>query len=234
MGLVQQAPLPGAGFGRQRHDHRKAQRIQTLPQFFDKRRVGRRQMALQILKIHVQSAVALGQHIGFHGVDQRRLSRLIFQQRAAQPAVKGALLRQCGQMHPRLHPVFRRQRQQRFVIGDHQRALRRDAVCKGRQVRHIGQHRSQLLLPDERIGVAVDPQRSLLFSLQRHDQLLVRQYVGLPAQKIVVLVQRQHRHALLPGDALQRFTGLHHMDPLRFINDQCLAHCQRAVGRRCV
>ena len=137
-------------------------------------------------------------------------------------------------MHPRLHPVFRRQRQQRFVIGDHQRALRRDAVCKGRQIRHIGQHRSQLLLPDKSIGVAVDPQRPLLLPLQRHDQLLVRQYVGLPAQKVVVLVQRQHRHALLPGDALQRFTGLHHMDPLRFINDQRLAHCQRAVGRRCV
>ena len=137
-------------------------------------------------------------------------------------------------MHPRLGPVFRRRGHQPRVIGDHQAALRRDTVGKGRQICHVGQHRVQQRPGNEGIGVAVDRQRAGSLPLQGDDQLLVRQDAGLSAQEVVVLIQGQHRHALPAGDARQRFAGPHHMHLLRLIDHQRLAYRQRAAHRHLI
>ena len=84
-------------------------------------------------------------------------------------------------MHPRLHAVLPRCRQNALVPQGHQPPVRPDAVGKRRHIGHVGQHLPQQVVSDEGIGVAVHPQRPALGRvLQGHNQLLPGRQRSLP------------------------------------------------------
>lgn len=101
MPFVEQSRLGRAGFRGQSHDDRIAQRGQLPAQTGDKGGVGRGILRKDKLKIHVQTAVALGLQILLHRLHQVILNGHIIEHQAGQLVREAALFRQSGKVHQR-------------------------------------------------------------------------------------------------------------------------------------
>lgn len=234
MSLVQQSPLAGAGLRGQRRPEEPALGLQQLPQPPQKRRVGRRQMPRQVLKIHIQPREALSQNRLQHLRRQTALRLVIRQDERGPPGVELSRLRQSGQVHHRPRPPGPGRFQHRLVVQGKQSALRRDAVSEGRQSGHIGQLLRQKPRLDEGIGVAVEHALSqLLVEIGDHQRLALRQRLAA-AQLPVVPPQLPDRGSIARRDGGQGLPRRHGVDLSGEPHHQRLPHRQGQVRRQFV
>ena len=228
--LVQQACLPGGGFGGQGRPQEKALGMEQPPQPGQEFCISGGQGAGQILKVHIQPGVTPAAE-GLQDLrDQLGLDRLVRQHQSAPLRVELAVLCQGGQVHHRPDAPLSGGGEQSVVRQGQQAAGGGDAVGEGSQIAEIGQLRGQEGRVNGGIGIAAEEGRSKRLAEVGDHQGLPGPQVRAAAQGPVVLPQPPDRGAVGCCQGEESLPWTDHMDGLGKANHQGLSHRQGAVG----
>ena len=137
MGLVQQPLLGGGGLGRQRRPEKQSLPPKHPVKAVQKGGVGRRQIAGEILKIHIQPHVAFALD-GLKDLGDQAVLQGIVRQHCGPPLrIELAGLRQGGQVHHRAGSPLYGGGDHGSVVQGQQSSPGTDSVGKGRHICEI-------------------------------------------------------------------------------------------------
>ena len=234
MRLVEQSPLRGARFRRERDDDRAAERIERFTQPRDEGGVGLALLGQYIFKIHVQPEVMSGLHGLENALHQSVLRVRVLQDERGAGVVEAALLRERGEMHERGRAVLPRGGEQPFVRERQQCAVGLDAVGEGREVGEIGQRGVEQRTADKGIAVSVDGKRASGLVVVGDDERLPGVEGAAPAESGVILIERPRAQAIAQGDGIDALAARDRVQLARMADHERLPDGERSVRRDAV